>query len=101
MEITRDVILDLLPLYLAGEVSSDTRELVEQYMKSDPQLANIAKTSRAAELAEEIPIPLTEEDEMEAYKKTKRLIFLSTIILAAVIGAIPLVALVVFFLSSS
>jgi hypothetical protein len=101
MEITRDVILDLLPLYLAGEVSSDTRALVEHYMENDPQLANIAEKSKAAELARDIPVPLTKEDEMEAYRKTKRLIFLSTVILAAVIGAIPLIALVVFFLSSS
>ena len=45
MEITRNVILDLLPLYLADEVSADTRALVEKYLETDPELANIAEQS--------------------------------------------------------
>jgi len=101
MEITRDVILDLLPLYLAGEVSPDTRALVEQYIENDPQLANIARMSQAMHLEGDIPIPLTKDDEMETYRKTKKVMFLGTVILAMLIAAIPMVALVVFFLSSS
>ena len=42
MEITRDVILDLLPLYLAGEVSDDSRALIKHYLESEPVLAKIA-----------------------------------------------------------
>ena len=34
--VTRGVILDLLPLYLADEVSTDTRRLVECYLETDP-----------------------------------------------------------------
>ncbi|GAH31500.1 unnamed protein product, partial [marine sediment metagenome] len=45
MKITRNVILDLLPLYLADEVSEDTRALIEKYLKTDPQLAKVAKQS--------------------------------------------------------
>ena len=45
MDITRNVILDLLPLYLADEVSADTRALVDKYLESDPQLSNLAKQS--------------------------------------------------------
>lgn len=42
MTVTRDVVLDLLPLYLSGEASADTRALVESFLATDPQLARIA-----------------------------------------------------------
>ena len=102
MEITRNVILDLLPLYLANEVSADTRALVEKYLKNDPQLAKIAEQSSAKELQENIPVPLTEDDKMIAYRKTKRLIVLFSIILAGFISFIFfIIVLIVFFSSSS
>ncbi|HEY43285.1 MAG TPA: hypothetical protein G4O11_04805 [Anaerolineae bacterium] len=86
MEITRDVILDLLPLYLADEVSADTRALVEKYLETDPELAKIAKQSDTMELSEDIPIPLTEEDKMEAYREAKRLLFRRTVIWAGLLA---------------
>ena len=36
--VTRNVILDLLPLYEAGEVSADTRALVEAYLREHPEM---------------------------------------------------------------
>ena len=36
MKITKDVIADLMPLYPAGEVSADTRALVEDFLKANP-----------------------------------------------------------------
>ena len=44
MKITREVITDLLPLYLAGEASEDSRRLVDEYFASDPEFARLAKT---------------------------------------------------------
>jgi hypothetical protein len=87
MEITRDVILDLLPLYLADEVSADTRTLVEAYLEADPELAKIAEGSAVLELEEDFPVPLTQEDKMKAYIEAKRLMFLRTVILAITISA--------------
>ena len=86
MEITRNVILDLLPLYSANEVSADTRALVEKYLETDPELAGVAKQSAAMELPEDIPFPLTREDKMQAYREAKRLLFLRTVILAITIS---------------
>ena len=86
MEITRNIILDLLPLYLADEVSVDTRALVEEFLKTDPELAQVAKESATMELSEDIPIPLAKEDQMEAYKEAKRLLFQRTLIWAGVIA---------------
>jgi hypothetical protein len=37
MTITRDVIYDLLPSYFAGDVSDDTRRLVDEFLATDPE----------------------------------------------------------------
>ena len=100
-EITRDVILDLLPLYLADEVSADTRTLVDKYLESDPELLEIAEKSAKHELPGEIPIPLDKEDQMEAYKEAQRLILRRTAIWAGLlaVGLLSLLglALLAFF----
>ena len=46
MNVTRDVITDLLPLYLSGEASPDTKALVEEFLRHDPELARIAQEGR-------------------------------------------------------
>jgi hypothetical protein len=101
MKITKNVILDLLPLYLANEVSEDTRALVEKYLKTDPQLAKIAKQSPVTELPGDIPVPLTEDDKMKTYRKAKRLIILYILILAGVISVILVISILMFFFSPS
>lgn len=102
MEVTRNVILDLLPLYMANEVSADTRALVEKYLETDPELANVAKQHAAMKIPGEIPVPLTEEDQMETYRETKRLMSQRTIVLAGLIafGVLALlgIALLAFFM---
>lgn len=47
--ITRDVINDLLPLYASGEVSADTKRLVEAHLAQDPDLARLARELSNAE----------------------------------------------------
>ena len=42
MTVTRDVILDLLPLYFAGQVSHDTRTLVDEFLQTDPDFARMS-----------------------------------------------------------
>jgi anti-sigma factor RsiW len=100
MEITRNVILDLLPLYLADEVSADTRAIVEEYLETDPELAELAKQSAAIEFPGDIPVSLTAEDEMKTYKKTKWMVFLFALLIAAMMALALLGVLATFFLSS-
>lgn len=88
MEVTKNVILDLLPLYLADEVSEDTRTLVENYLETDKDLADLAKQSAAIELPGDIPVSLTDEDKMKTYKKTRWLLFLTIVILSILISLI-------------
>lgn len=73
-KIPQHVILDLLPLYLEGEVSDETRIMIEEYLKTDPQLAKLAEQAKHAPSLQEIPAPITKETEMEALKKVKKLL---------------------------
>ncbi len=73
MEITRNVILDLIPLYLAGEATNDTRQLVEYYLEKDPQLARLVEMAAQEKLPEDIPVPLNKESEMKTFQKARLL----------------------------
>ncbi len=72
-KIPQHVILDLLPLYLADEVSEETRNLIEEYLTTDPQLATLAERAKQAPSLREIPAPITKETEMESLKKAKKM----------------------------
>ena len=43
MEVTRDIVIDLMPLYQSGEASTDTRAAIEEFLRRDPSLAKVAK----------------------------------------------------------
>jgi len=45
MQVTRDIVRDLLPVYLAGEASADTRAVVEEYLAADSQLREVVESS--------------------------------------------------------
>lgn len=46
MKITRDVVYDLLPGYFAGEVSADTRALIDGFLATDPEFARMTARFR-------------------------------------------------------
>lgn len=50
MKVTRDVVYDLLPAYFAGEVSADTRALIQEFFAADPEFGRMA--ARFATLSE-------------------------------------------------
>jgi len=73
MKVTRDVIYDLLPAYFAGEVSTDTRVLVEEYFASDPEFGRMAARFGGL-LAEKRPTPDSETEaarEREAFDRAR------------------------------
>jgi len=51
MNITSDVITDLLPLYLAGEASDGTRKLLEEYLREHPEFAATVRNAAARSAA--------------------------------------------------
>jgi anti-sigma factor RsiW len=46
MKVTRQVVFDLLPSYFAGEVSDDTRALVDEFLATDPEFARVTERFR-------------------------------------------------------
>ena len=81
MKITRDVIIDLLPLYFSGEASEDTKTLINTYFEQNPEFAKQAKASSEQIINNDIPITLTKENEMKALNKTKKFIKLRSFLL--------------------
>ena len=47
MNITKDVIQDLVVIYMSGEASADTRILVEEYFAQHPEMAEQVKAAQA------------------------------------------------------
>jgi predicted anti-sigma-YlaC factor YlaD len=74
MNVTREVILDLLPVYLSGEASPATRALVEEYMKQDAELAQRIRLQWAANFAKVAPSALPPDLELRSLRRTRRLI---------------------------
>ena len=73
MQVTREMIIDLLPLYLAGDVSSETRQMIEQFLEDDPKLQLVLAEMKQTPILIDVPIPLNEEHEMKTLQKIKRL----------------------------
>ena len=46
MNVTREIVKDLLPLYVAGEASQESRAAVEEWLRADPELARLAAILR-------------------------------------------------------
>jgi hypothetical protein len=97
-KIPQHVILDLLPLYLADEVSNETRNLIEEYLKTDPQLAALALQAKNATPLHEIPAPINKETEMEALKKVKKLMVQHNVFLALAVVLTIMVGISYIFL---
>lgn len=94
MEITRDVVLDLLPLYIAGEGSDETKRIVDRFLETDPSLASMVEHATSIGF-NEVPIPLSQEEIMEAYKKANKMMVIRTLGLAVVIAGTLLAVLLI------
>jgi anti-sigma factor RsiW len=92
MMVTRDVVRDLLPAYLAGDASADTRRIVEAFLASDPTLAREVE----AESGEAFALPATPAPagtaEKDALDATRRLLKqrTSTLVVACIFTVLPL-----------
>ena len=85
MNVTREVITDLLPLYLADEASADTRKLVEEYFEQDPEFARLARSEQPLPVQGNLPGTPTKETEMETLEKTRKLLRLRSRLMAVAI----------------
>jgi anti-sigma factor RsiW len=94
MNVTRDVVKDLLTVYLAGEASADTRALVEGWLRTDPDLARQADEARRGDLP---PVPMPEPSvEKRALIRTRRWLRARMIVLGVAVYFSTLPFTVVF-----
>lgn len=71
MKVTADVINDLLPLYSSGECSGDTKQLVEEFLKANPN--TFPPATRAQKLfPPAVPGHLSPDDQMQSLARTRR-----------------------------
>ncbi|HEU0293902.1 MAG TPA: hypothetical protein VFR47_14275 [Anaerolineales bacterium] len=98
-EVTNNVILDLLPLYLAGEVSEDTAALVKKYLEVNPELAETAKEMAKADSLNKVPIPFRRETAMETYQEAKKWMTIRILGLAAIGAVIFIFTLTTIFIT--
>ena len=90
MNISRDVVKDLIPVYLAGDASADTQALVESYLKTDPELAADVTAARGASLG--LPATRPPTAEKQALDATRQLLMsrTSTLVVATLFTVLPL-----------
>jgi hypothetical protein len=69
-QVTRDLITDLLPVYLSGDASADTKLLVENYLKENPDFAQLIKNE--SKVVFPSSAMLSNDIELAALKKTRR-----------------------------
>jgi anti-sigma factor RsiW len=91
MNVTRDVVRDLLTVYLAGDASADTRALIEEFLARDPALKAEADGAAAGlvRLPPTPPSPPTAE--LQTLAKTREMMKTrtSTLVTAVLFTALP------------
>jgi anti-sigma factor RsiW len=92
MNVTDDVLNDLLTLYLAGEASADTRALIEERARREPAFAAKLAAAQSVDLAMVDP-PRPGDAELQALTRTRQAIFLSKLFraMALFFSLLPLV----------
>src|SRR4029079_11817108 len=71
LNVTRDVVTDLWPVYESGEATADTRALVDAFLASDPAFAQTLRTAAAISPA---AIDVAPEAKLAALERTRALV---------------------------
>lgn len=74
MKVTRDVITDLLPLYLSGEASADTTALIDAFLAQDAEFARLVQAQGEFTLPKFADSSINQEEEMKALQTTQALL---------------------------
>src|SRR5271168_2583791 len=71
MNVTKQIIDDLIPLYAANECSGDTRALVEEYLQQNPQQAEELRRIMSTPLPGAVPSARNLE-ETRSFREARR-----------------------------
>lgn len=86
-EITRDIIVDLIPLYIAGEVSPATRQAVDEYLATDRELSDYVRDARSEESTSKSGSAEPSQDlELKTMKRTRKTLALQRWLFALAIA---------------
>ncbi len=85
MNITENIITDLMPAYFSGECSGDTKHIVEEYFQDHPEFARQLRKQYESPFADKALPHLKAESEVKALKSTRRLIKIRSSILGLAI----------------
>ena len=72
MKITRDVVTDLWPLYASGDASADSRSLVEEFLREDPEFERLLRSSGSATFPPPPASALPRDHESESLARAKK-----------------------------
>jgi hypothetical protein len=82
VKVTKDVILDLLPLYLEGEASADTCALVREFFEQNPEVEHLLRASDDSTIPALDSLQLPAEAEMRTLRRTRRMVTWRSVLLA-------------------
>jgi len=71
MNVTKDIISDLIPLYAANECSADTRALVEEFLRANPKEAEELRRIMSTPIPRSLPVA-TNLGEAQAFREARR-----------------------------
>jgi hypothetical protein len=98
MEITQDVIVDLLPVYFSGEASASTRALVDDFLARDPVFAERVRREWSQPLDPRATSQVAPDVELRSLHRTRRVLTLQRWLfaLAMTLTALPLSVVISF-----
>ena len=70
--LTRDIVVDLWPLYASGEASADTRALVDAFLAQDPEIARLLREEEGARILEPVPMAPPPDHEVRSFSRAKK-----------------------------
>ena len=71
MNVTKEIINDLIPLYAANECSADTRALVDEYLQRNPQQAEELRRVMGTSVPRAVPSAKS-LDEVRSFREARR-----------------------------
>ena len=72
MNVTREVITDLLPVYTSGEASADTVSLVDEFLRTDPEFAELIRDEGVSQTLTPFPVTVSPDLERRSLNLTKK-----------------------------
>ena len=88
MTVTKDVVIDLLPVYLSGEASADTSRLVEEFLQQDRDLAERVRNQWTKALSAGPPAAIAPDLELRSLRQAHVQIWSQIVLFGVMVAAL-------------